>query len=610
VLESAFLYLAFALLALVLPGIGWQRALGRAVEPSLVLPLGIASCAGAYWCGLVTGSPWLGPLLLAAIVGAGAARGVGRLAEGPPLSAAVAPAIAVVALLAITQYRGNRVDAEGAFRLDPFVAADTAFHVGLTYELATAYPPQVPGVSGFPIGYHLGPDLVRAAAWRWARVRPYDQIARLDVTLGALLLVLLLGRVAHALGGTPRAVALAPFSLLATDFSFALAANPQAHWWADLLRGNLLVSLALSNPIVPALGLALAALVALCEHQRTGARAPLVLAAALAAALPFFKVFLGAHLLLGLGCAYLLRGRPLPLVVVAAPAAVATAALVLGQGGTTVDVALAPLDLVAASRATLGLAPLSGLALAAFAVAWVVASLGVRVVALPAAVRALREGPWAGTALAAMALAAWPLGLLFRVAAPEWLPGQTVVNDAAYFVEQGGALLWIFAALALGAWPDARARWAVPVCALLALPSTLQFAVKKARQADDPVPAARVRAVRAVEQVSAPGDVVLQRPGARYPPLPVVLAGRRVPYERFTPYLTQFLSRENAQRRHETVYRFFRTEDPGDAAAIVRELRARFVCLYGTDRVRFDLALLADPVHEEPDARCYRVRAD
>jgi hypothetical protein len=608
VLETIAAYIVFAALAIVLPGVGWQRALRLPVEAALVVPLGLASCAGAYWLGLVSGLPWLGPALLAALAAAGAARGRFRLAEGPSLRGALAPAVAVVALLAVTQYGGNRETADGAFQLDPFVAPDTAFHVGLTYELATGYPPQVPGVSGFPIGYHLGPDLVRAAAWRWAGVRPYDQIARLDLTVGALMLVLLLRAVVHALGGSRRAVALAPWTVLATDLSFAFAANPQAHWWADLLRGNLLVSLALANPIVPALGLTLAALLALAAHQRSGERASLALAVLLAVAVPFFKVFLGAHLLLGLGCAFLLRGRPRALLVVGAPAALATAALVLGQGGTTVDVRLAPLDLVAATRETLGLAPLSGLALAGFAVLWLGASLGVRAVALPTAIRGLRDGPWSGTALAAMALAAWPLGLLFRVAAPEWLPGQTVVNDGAYFVEQGGALLWIFAAMAVGRWPEARARWAVPLAVLLALPSTLQFAVKKMLLPYDPVPAPRVRAVRALESASRPGDVVLQRPGARYPPLPVVLAGRRVPYERFTPYLTQFLSREDAQRRHETVYRFFRTEDVGDAAAIARELRARFVCLYGPDRVRFDLAALADPVYEEPDARCYRLR--
>jgi hypothetical protein len=601
-------FLLFVALAVAMPGIAWQRALRLPVDPALVLPLGIASCAGAYWLGLVTSVAWLGPALLAVVVAAGAARGHGRLEDGPSLRGALAPAIAVVALLAVTQYGGNRLAADGSFLLDPFVAADTAFHVGLTYELAAGYPPQVPGISGFPIGYHLGPDLVRAAAWSWAGVRPYDQIARLDVTVGALMLVLLLRRVTQLLGGAPRAIALAPFTLLATDLSFAFAANPQAHWWADLLRGNLLVSLALANPIVPALGLTLAALVALSRFERSGARAALVLASLLALAVPFFKVFLGAHLLLGLGCAFLLRGRPRALIAVATPAAIATAALVLGQGGTTVGVALAPFDLVAATRATLGLAPLSGMALAGFAVLWVAASLGARAIALPTAVRGLREGPWAGGALAVMCLAAWPLGLLFRVAAPEWLPGQTVVNDAAYFVEQGGALLWIFAALAVGSWPAARARWALPLAALLALPATAQFAVEKALLPYDPVPAPRVRAVAVVERASRPGDVVLQRPGARYPPLPVVLAGRRVPYERFTPYLTQFVAREDAERRHDAVYRFFQTHDASEAAAIARALDARFVCLYGNDRVRFDLALLADPVHEEPDARCHRLR--
>jgi len=35
-----------------------------------------------------------------------------------------------------------------------------------------------------------------------------------------------------------------------------------------------------------------------------------------------------------------------------------------------------------------------------------------------------------------------------------------------------------------------------------------------------------VRAMRALEAVSQPGEVVLQRPGARYPPAPVILIGR------------------------------------------------------------------------------------
>ena len=77
----------------------------------------------------------------------------------------------------------------------------------------------------------------------------------------------------------------------------------------------------------------------------------------------------------------------------------------------------------------------------------------------------------------------------------------------------------------------------------------------------DPLPAPIVRAMASLERASRPGDVVLQRPGARYPPAPVILIGRRVPYERFTPYLTQFAPREALERRHETVFRFFRTHD-------------------------------------------------
>jgi hypothetical protein len=134
----------------------------------------------------------------------------------------------------------------------------------------------------------------------------------------------------------------------------------------------------------------------------------------------------------------------------------------------------------------------------------------------------------------------------------------------------------------------------------------VHFVVKKASLPPDPVPAGMVRAAEAVAAVSRPGDVVMQRPGARYPPLPVVLFGRRVPYERFTPYLTQFAPAEALERRHETVYRFFHTTERNEATAIARELGARYLCLYGGDRVRFDTAGLLEPIDARPEARCYK----
>jgi hypothetical protein len=606
-------FIIFSLVAVVGPGLGIQRGLGAAVDPALVLPLGTALCAVAYWLSLVTVPGAFPTLLLLANLGAFWPRRPWRWAEGPRLRGAGPPFLAFVALLALTQYRWNRLDASGAFLLDPLVPFDTAFHVGLARELTIGYPPQLPGVAGFPVGYHLGTDLVRAAALRWAGVSPFDAIGRFDVTLHGLGLILVLRSVVSRMGARPLVVSLLPWTLLAGDFSFVFASLPSAHWWTDLLRGNLLLSLVLANPVVPALALTFGALSSWSRFEDEGNGRFLALAALQAAAVPFFKVFLGAHLLLGVGAVMVLRARSLrwaPLWVFAIPCGCATAALVLGQGGQTVDVAWAPFDLARVTRASLDLPPLSGFAFAAWAAAWLLASLGLRVFGLWPAVEAIRRGPTIAAILAVMALAAWPLGLLVRISAPEVLAGQKFVNDAGYLLEQGGPLLWIFTLTGIAAlaswtrWPRAVAM----AGAALAFPATLQFAVKKAGDEPDPLPAATVRAMRALERVSRPGDVVLQRPGARYPPAPVILIGRRVPYERFTPYLTQFAPRRALEERHRVVYQFFQTPDRGEAIAIARSLGARFLALYGRDRVRFDTDGLLEPVYEEPEARVYRLR--
>jgi hypothetical protein len=321
---------------------------------------------------------------------------------------------------------------------------------------------------------------------------------------------------------------------------------------------------------------------------------------------PFFKVFLGAHLGLGLVVAAVLSPRRRrACLVVLVPLAVCTGILVFGQGGRTVEVAVAPLDLVHVTRESLGLPPEGRLKYQyGFAMLWVLGSLGARLLGLEPAVRALREGTAAARTLAAVALAGWPLGLLFRVSAPEMLAGQRPVNDAAFLVEQAGAVLWVFTAMALARLPR---RTLVAVIIAVSLPATVQFVVKKALAPPDPLPAPMVRAMNALEAASQPGEVVLQRPGARYPPAPVVLIGRRVAYERFTPWLTQFAPREALEQRHQQVFRFFRTTDRDEALAIASSLGARYVCLYGWDRLRFDTAGLLTPIHEEPGASCFRL---
>lgn len=602
--------LAFVAVAVVAPGLALQRLARVAIEPALVLPLGAACCAGAQALSLWSGQRWaFAAATLALLAAAAFVRAPWRLAPGAPLRGALSPLAVLVALFAVTQYGVFRLAPEGDFLLDPLLAFDNTFHAGLARELTLGWPPQVPGLAGVPLGYHLGLDLVRGAGLAWAGLDPFDQIARLDLTWGALALVLALRALGFRLGLRGAALTLAGFTPLLTDFAWLFAGNPQAHWWSDLLRGNLLLSLFLANPAVLALALCLATLLALDRHAAGEGRGWLALAGLAALALPHFKVFLGAHLLLGLGAAFVLRRLPLrSALVVGLPAALSTALLALGQGGRSVELAFEPLGLVRDTRATLGLDPLAGAALLPFALLWLLASLGARLVALPTALRALRATSPAASALAAMALAGWPLGLLFRVSAPAVLAGEQVINDAAYLVEQSGPLLWLFACAALGAAATPARRVAVVVLVALSLPASAHFVWKKAGLPPGRLPGAHRQAALALVPRTAPGDVVLQRPAGRFPPAPVVFASRRVPFDRYTPYLTQFAAPAALQARHELVTRFFRTRDAAEARGLAAELGARALCLYGSDRVRFPPEELFEPVFEADEARCYVLR--
>lgn len=622
-LSSLGAALLFFALAVLVPGLVVQRVARVPVDPALVVPLGMALTAAAQALSLISGAAWLVPACLLALVALLIADRLGVLgaphwtwAPGPGVAGALPAMLAIVALLACTQYGYNRLDAQtGDFLLDPFLAFDASFHAGVARELTLGWPPQVPGLAGFPLGYHLGLDLLRAAGLRHAGLDPFDGMSRLDVTWNALALVLMLRAVGARLGLGRGALALLACTPLLSDLAWLWAGNPQAHWWCDLLRGNLLISLATANPAIPALTLALGCLLCLeCALDERAGRArygTLVLAALQAAAVPHFKVFLGAHLLLGLGAWALLRRATwrAPLLV-ALPCALSTAALVLGHGGASVAVVLAPLDLVRATRDSLGEAALHGLPLLGYGAFWLLASLGLRVVALPAALRAFTRGSGLAVALAAMALSGWPLGLLLRVSAPEVLAGERIINDAAYLIEQSGPLLWIFTVMVLARW-QARplGRIAAAVGLALSLPASLHFAWTKAGMAADKVPAARVRAAQQVAALTAPGEVVLQRPGGRWPALPVVLASRRVPFERFTPYLTQFAARPALLARQQQVATFFRTRDAVEAGQIAAALGAHVLVLYDGERVRFPMDELLETVYSEERARVYKIRS-
>ncbi len=597
-------YLIFTLVAVVGPALGLLRLLRLPVDRALVLPLGLALCAASYWVSLVTARPWLF-IAIAAVLDLALLLGLRqvRLAPGPSLRGALVPFGVIVLLFALTQYRLNRVAGDGSFVLDNAERIDTAFHVAVTWELTDRYPPQVPGLSGVPLRYHVGSHLVRAAAVRFAGIYPYDAIYRFDITLWALALILALRGAARAIGLSPLGVTLVGFTPLATDFSFLLVLFPDSRWWTAAFLGNLLHSLFFANSAIPALAIALGALIALSRYGTEGGRGWLVTATLLAVALPLFKVFLAAQALLGLGSAWLLGRRERWLLAPLCGCLAALVLLALGHGSGGFGVFIEPG--AAARQVAAALRLPGGVALVLWSVAWLLAALGLRVVGVLPAWTGLASGQPVRSALAAMALCGWPLALVLRVSAD----GRH--NEAAYFVEHSGALLWIFAAGALAECLQRSSRRLMLTCACLVLvsPSTLEFVGRKALWPDvDRVPAAKLRAMRALAAESRKGDVVLMRPATQYPPSPVVFIGRRVPFTTYIPYRRQFADAGFLAERDRLVRRFFRAQSPAEALAIATQLDARFVYITGQQHVDWDPTAVLVPIYCEDNERVFRIR--
>ncbi len=544
-------------------------------------------------------------------------RGIAReRADGPSLRGAL-PAIAVlVALLAATQYRANRVSADGSFLLDVGEHIDTAVHVGVTWELLAGYPPQVPGLAGVPMRYHVGSHLPRAAAARWARIHPYDALSRFDVTLWGIALVLALRAAAHALGLGAGAVRLAGFLPLAADLSFVPGLLLGSEHWAMKLGGNFLEAVFYANSISPAMAAVLVALVALKRARDGEGGGWLVLAAVLGAGAAFLKAFTGAQLLLALGLAWAARrSRALALIVL--PVAAAVAFLALGSigpsAGEGVRVAFLPFAPTNPARIAFGLSEARGLALALSGIAWLVLSLGLRAFGVPGAWRAIRGGDEPLAALGALALVGWPIAFFTTVTA------DPAYDESFYFLQASGLALWLFAAPVLIATAR-RSRVAGAILVVICLLPTAELVVRRAARAPEHIPAATVRAMAALRAASCPGDVVLTRPGVALVPPVVVLAGRRVPLANYIPYWRQFTTPGFLAEREADVWAFFRSRDATAAIEAARRLGARYVSFSGppppTPRspgeppsVRESLAAsgAVEAVHVEERAAVYRI---
>ena len=180
--------------------------------------------------------------------------GCGSPRTGRRCAARCPPSLVLVAVLAATQYRTNRVDARGRLpsrrrrarrhgrarrgdlgarrrptrRRSP---ASPASRCATTWAATWCGPPR-----------RAGPG-----------IHPYDAISRFDVTLWGIALVLALRAAAHTLGLGAAAVRLAGFLPLAADFSFVpglLLGSPNA---AVKLGGNFVEAVLFANSISPAM---------------------------------------------------------------------------------------------------------------------------------------------------------------------------------------------------------------------------------------------------------------------------------------------------------------------------------------------------------------------
>jgi hypothetical protein len=115
--------------------------------------------------------------------------------------------------------------------------------------------------------------------------------------------------------------------------------------------------------------------------------------------------------------------------------------------------------------------------------------------------------------------------------------------------------------------------------------------------------------MRSLARTTPPDAVVLVRPQTqRHPPPPLALAGRRVPYTRFIPYLAQFAPAGPRLRRIAQVRRFFETTDADEARAIAREVSATHVCLLRDERLQFPIEAVLERTYAGRGVTLYRVR--
>jgi hypothetical protein len=415
---------------------------------------------------------------------------------------------------------------------------DLILHLSFANELTHSVPPQIPFLAGRPLAYHYGMDVVAAMFSYAAGLNVTDLTVRyLPIVFGflAVCAVFNFGRV--WLGSPYVALSLTALMIFGEDLSFVpgLIFHPDAVWSATYFRVPSTFSLFYLNSMLPALGLLFGVLWAMSRFARRDGNSDwMLIASFLLAALSTVKIFTAVQVLAALALTALAHGMVFKetrwLKVLALASLFMLPALVHAWAGNSsgarylVTLRLFPAVLQALDLARFSAhAPPEGmdaiypshlalLALVGLPV-FLVGSLGLRVIGLPAVFRAIRMHERASALrflLAAFAL----LGIGATLVLEINIASGRAYDNSAWFYVQSKYIAWIFAVECI--WRrlgSAKAGWqtlGLIGAVTFSSPSTLQYLGRQARlQPGVSVSPADVHLFRFLEGTCSNGEVLL-----------------------------------------------------------------------------------------------------
>jgi hypothetical protein len=417
--------------------------------------------------------------------------------SGVALAGVIALGIVVLAFLPF-YYTNLTPRADGTMRAYP--VPDVILHIAIANELTHTIPPQAPHFSGHPLSYHYGMDVAVAMFANATRLNTPDLALRFVPTLFLALSMLSVFCFSRSWLRSGYFGALVVFLVFfGEDFSFipGLLLGENVDWSLRYFSvPPAVLPLFYANPILPGLGLLFAGLFCLQRYLQERSGAWLFLTALLFVALVEVKIFTAAQIMCSLGVAavlYLVAYRNSHLFKVAGCTAVLTMPLVWpvllkNKSEANIVMKFEPGLYVSQAMEAIGLKDrLTGL-LAFGCVAlpiYLVGSLGLRVIGLPAIVSAIFR-PNSKSALrfilGLFAVVGLLIGLIFSITPAGWTFRYNPVSGT--FLVQSKYVAWLFAvevlqtfyrwAVARGVYSSVAAAAITAIAIGLSVPATLQ----------------------------------------------------------------------------------------------------------------------------------------